>query len=93
VNFRETKMRRTLVLAVLAVAMSASSGRAASLDLEDCYRKVQLLARSLFGPRRSDREVIVAPRELDRQMALAPPRDGSRMPVIQPRGEWDQNSR
>jgi hypothetical protein len=78
-------MRKALIPAVLILAASASSGCAASLDLEDCYRKVQSLAQSLFGAHPPDRDIIAAPPNVDRQMALVPPRDGSRMPVISPR--------
>jgi hypothetical protein len=78
-------MRKALIPAVLILAASASGGRAAPLDLEDCFRKVQSLARSLFGAHPPDQDVIAAPPNLDRQMAVVPPRDGSRMPVISPR--------
>ena len=77
-------MRKALIPAALVLAASASSGRAASLDIEDWYGRVQALAQSLFGAHRPDREVIAAPQDFDRQMALVPPRDGSRMPLIVP---------
>jgi len=80
----EAQMRNAVILAVFVLAASATSGSAASLDIEDWYAKVQSLTQSLLSVHRPDHEIIAAPQDLDRQMALVPPRNGSRMPLIAP---------